>query len=85
MIQTHFHTTVKTIRTDNGIEFLRLKSYFEDHEILYQILIAGTPKQNRHVERKHRLSLMWPVLYDSKQVYLLSFRENVYYGRLFDK
>lgn len=78
MIQTLFHKTIKTIRTDNGIEFVCLKRYFEGQGILHQTSITGTLQQVCIVislmwSVSIVISLMWLMLYGSKQVCLLSF------------
>ena len=49
-----FSKSVKTVRSDNGTEFMCLSSYFREHGILHQTSCVGTPQQNGHVERKHR-------------------------------
>lgn len=54
MIMTQFHKNVKVVRTDNGTEFVFLKSYFLENSILHQTTIAGTPQQNGRVGLKHR-------------------------------
>lgn len=54
MVKTQFNKTVKVVRSDNGIEFVSLKSHFLEHGILHQTTIAGTLQQNGHVERKNR-------------------------------
>ncbi|KAA8515038.1 hypothetical protein F0562_018176 [Nyssa sinensis] len=54
MIQRQFKKDVKTIRSDNGSEFMCLQEYFDEHGILHQTSCVGTPQQNGRVERKHR-------------------------------
>lgn len=49
-----FGRPVKTFRSDNGTEFLVLKSYFRQEGILHQTSSVDTPQQNGRVERKHR-------------------------------
>lgn len=59
-VTNHFPTTtVKVVRSDNGMEFLNtdLQSYFADHGIIHQTTCAYTPQQNGCVERKHRTLL----------------------------
>lgn len=46
--------TVKAFRTDNGTEFLKLKSYFRQQGILHQTSSVDTPQQNGRLKRKHR-------------------------------
>ncbi|XLR43461.1 hypothetical protein S83_028121, partial [Arachis hypogaea] len=41
-------------RSDNGAEFMCLKSYFLKNGIMHQTSCVGTPQQNGTVERKHR-------------------------------
>ena len=56
--RTQYHTSVKTVRVDNGTEFLPLKGFFQTHGIEYQRTCVYTPQQNGVVERKHRHLLM---------------------------
>lgn len=55
-VKNHFDTTVKTVRTDNGSEFLSLncQKLFAEHGVLHQRTCVYTPQQNGIVERKHR-------------------------------
>lgn len=56
LIQTQFHTTVKTVRSDNGTEFLNteLQNFFKSSGIIHQTSCPYTPQQNGVVERKHQ-------------------------------
>ncbi|KAL8126916.1 hypothetical protein AgCh_014006 [Apium graveolens] len=58
-IKNHFTTTIKTVRSDNGSEFLNkdLASIFDARGILHQTKCVYTPQQNGLVERKHRTLL----------------------------
>ncbi|XP_074302927.1 uncharacterized protein LOC141637261 [Silene latifolia] len=53
---TQFNKTVKTVRSDNGTEFLQqyCSELFKSKGIVHQTSIVGTPQQNGRVERKHR-------------------------------
>ena len=55
-VQTQFSKTIKTIRTDNGTEFVQdtCASFLNQFGIVHQRSVAGTPQQNGRVERKHR-------------------------------
>ena len=53
MIHTQFHTSIKTIWSDNGTEFY-LKEFFHSKGILHQLSCVDTPQQNAIVERKHQ-------------------------------
>lgn len=55
-VQTQFHTSIKTFRTDNGGEFMNhdLSSFFASHGTVHQSSCPSTPQQNGRVERKHR-------------------------------
>lgn len=53
-VRTQFHTIIKTIRVDNGSEFLSKRDFFNTHGIEYQRTCVYTPQQNGVVERKHR-------------------------------
>lgn len=52
--ERQFGKLVKTIRSDNGTEFMVLSSYFKEHGIIHQTSCVATPQQNERVERKHR-------------------------------
>lgn len=54
MGERQFDKTVKTFRRDNGPEFMCLTSYFQEQEIMHQMLCVDTPQQNGRVEWKHR-------------------------------
>ncbi|XP_010412651.1 PREDICTED: uncharacterized protein LOC104698984 [Camelina sativa] len=51
--ERQFGKTVKTVRSDNGTEFMCLASYFRENGIIHQTSCVGTPQQNGRVERKH--------------------------------
>nr|XP_016511749.1 PREDICTED: uncharacterized protein LOC107828875 [Nicotiana tabacum] len=57
MLETHFHTKVQTVRSDNALELgssLSGSQYFSDKGIVHQTSCPHTPQQNGVVERKHR-------------------------------
>lgn len=45
---------IKTVRSDNGTEFVCLSLFFITKGIIHQTSCVGTPQQNGRVERKHR-------------------------------
>lgn len=45
---------VNIVRSDNAMEFTRMKQYFLNEGILFQTSCVGTPQQNGRVERKHQ-------------------------------
>ncbi|KAK8921731.1 hypothetical protein KSP39_PZI020888 [Platanthera zijinensis] len=52
-IDTQFSTKLKTIRTDNGLEF-SMNDFYQSKGILHQTTCVETPQQNGIVERKHQ-------------------------------
>ncbi|KAK4395433.1 Retrovirus-related Pol polyprotein from transposon TNT 1-94 [Sesamum angolense] len=56
MIHTQFGAVIKTLRSDNGSEFLNkdCQSLFHELGIIHQTSCTYTPQQNGRVERKHR-------------------------------
>nr|GEV74523.1 retrovirus-related Pol polyprotein from transposon TNT 1-94 [Tanacetum cinerariifolium] len=56
MIQVRLNSTVRNIRTDNGIELVNqtLHSYFESVGISHETSVARSPQQNGIVERRNR-------------------------------
>ena len=56
MIRTHFESSIKTVRTDNGGEFLsyECQKFFKKTGIFHQKTCPYTPQQNGVVERKHQ-------------------------------
>ena len=56
LIQNQFNTTIKIMRSDNGLEFLNSQctSFFQSLGIVHQRTCVYTPQQNGVAERKHR-------------------------------
>ncbi|KAG7577529.1 Integrase catalytic core [Arabidopsis thaliana x Arabidopsis arenosa] len=54
LVERQFSTKIKTIRSDNGTEFVCLSSFFAEQGIIHETSCVGTPQQNGRVERKHR-------------------------------
>ena len=53
-VTRQFQKHIKTIRSDNGPEFLCLRKFFAHEGIVHQTSCMETPQQNGRVERKHR-------------------------------
>lgn len=53
MVETQFNTSVKILRSDQGLEFNR-NDFFNHKGILHQRSCVYTPQQNSIVERKHQ-------------------------------
>ncbi|XP_021775484.1 uncharacterized protein LOC110739325 [Chenopodium quinoa] len=54
MAKTQFGRKVKVVRSDNGQEFLSLRSFFAKKGFLHQTSCVNTAQQNSRGERKHR-------------------------------
>lgn len=67
-VNRQFGKQVKCIRTDNGTEFMCMRSYFSENGITHQTSCVDTPQQNRRVERKHRhiLNIARSLLFQAK-------------------
>lgn len=53
MAEKQFGYSVMMVRSDNGSEFMVLKTFFQTNGILNQTSCIDTPQQNGRVERKH--------------------------------
>nr|GMD07953.1 uncharacterized protein LOC109174480 [Ipomoea batatas] len=78
LVENQFGTTVKCIRSDNGLEF-NIQDYFSQNGIVHQTYCTYTPQQNSRVERNHGHLLSTARSLRSKQIYLNSFGESVSY------
>lgn len=54
LVERQFCKQVKSIRSDNGTEFICLTQYFRTKGIIHETSCVGTPQQNGRVGRKHR-------------------------------
>jgi len=56
LVETQFGTSVKCIRSDNGMEFQDTTAlqYYANKGIIHQKTCVDTPQQNGIVERKHK-------------------------------
>ena len=50
---TQIESRIKTFRSDNGGEFISLRSFFQDNGVIFQLSCVYTPQQNGVMERKH--------------------------------
>lgn len=59
MIENQFDTTLKIIRSDNGLKFINNEAafYFQSKVIIYLKSCPYIPQQNSVVERKHKYLL----------------------------
>ena len=53
-VETRFQKSIKTLYSDNGGEFIDLKSYLLLHSITHYTTAPHTPQQNGVSERRHR-------------------------------
>ena len=52
MVQTKFNTKIKSIRSDNAMEF-NISNFYNSNGIIHQQCCIYTPQQNSIVVRKH--------------------------------
>ena len=53
-VETRFQKSIKTLYSDNGGEFIALKSYLLLHGITHYTTAPRTPQQNGVSEHRHR-------------------------------
>lgn len=53
LVHTQFSNKIKTIRSDDGMEFVCLTRFFLENGIHHETSCVYTPQQNGWVERKH--------------------------------
>lgn len=54
LVEKETGKSIKTLRTDNGTEYFKLKSFLEEHGIKHQKTVSYTPQQNGVAERANR-------------------------------
>lgn len=54
LIETQFSARIKTLRSDNGTEFMCLAQYFKAKGVIHETSCVHTPQQNGRAERKHQ-------------------------------
>lgn len=54
LVERQFSKKIKTLRSDNGTEFMCLTRFFKEQGIVHETSCVHTPQQNGRAERKHR-------------------------------
>ena len=67
MVENQFEKKVKSIRSDNGPEFL-MQEFYAEKGILHQRSCVYTPQQNGRIERRHQhlLNISRALMFQSK-------------------
>lgn len=53
LVENEFNTKIKTLYSDNGGEFIKLRTYLQNHGISHFTTPPRTPKHNGLSKRKH--------------------------------
>lgn len=54
LVENRFQSKIKTLYSDNGGEYVGLKSFLTQHGISHFTTAPNTPQQNSVSERRHR-------------------------------
>ena len=57
LIETHFNSKIKVLRSDNGPKF-NMAEFYSNKGVLHQLSCVESPQQNAKVERKHQHHLL---------------------------
>lgn len=54
LVERQLNSQIKTLYSDNGVEFIKLRPFLQNHDISHMTTPPHTPKYNGVSERKHR-------------------------------
>lgn len=78
LVERQFSRKMKTLRSDNGMEFTCLAQYFREHRVIHETFCVYTPQQNGRPNTSIGIFLISQEHCGFNQAYRSSFGESVF-------